>query len=88
MAKSSLGNDLVKVYRIKAKASKMSAKPEMDSEEEKPIEGDLGTILRQAADLADEGAYDEAMGLIDDAQEMCSEMCGPESESGGEEEYD
>lgn len=83
MPKPSIGKDLLKItYRIKPKGMP-SKGSEMESEDtqEKPLEGDLASILRQAADLVDEGAYDEAMGLIDDASEMCGEMCNSE-ESG------
>lgn len=88
--KMSIGKDIVKVYKIKPKKmDKMSTKSMMEDssedENEKPLEGNLSDILRQAADLVDEGAYDEAMGLIDDASEMCGEMCGSESESDMEE---
>lgn len=76
----SIGKDITKIYKIKPKSMGGSNKEmEMEDQQEKPLEGDLATILRQAADLVDEGAYDEAMGLIDDASEMCGEMC---SESG------
>jgi hypothetical protein len=80
MAKSSLGKDLVKVYRIKSKASKMAEEPEM--EEETP-EQDPSAMLREAADMIEEGNVEEAYGIIDEAVEMCKEMHGSD-----EEEYD
>lgn len=83
MAKPSLGKDLIKItYKIKPKGmSKMSEDEEPEDEMENEGEGDLAAKLREAADLVDEGSYDEAMGLIDEASEMCSEYCDSEGES-------
>jgi hypothetical protein len=81
MKKSSLGKDLVKIYRIKGKASKMEEEPEMEMENETEDEQDPGSMLRQAADMIDEGNIEEAYGVIDEAVAMCKEMHG-------EEEYD
>lgn len=82
MDKSSLGKDLVKVYRIKAKASKKEEEPMMEEEDEEG-EQDPSSMLRQAADMIEEGNIEEAYGIIDEAVEMCKEMHGS-----GEEEYD
>lgn len=85
MAKMSLGKDIVKIYKIKpkgmAKSSKEVEEPEMENEEEG---GDPAEMLRQAADMIDEGNISEAYGVIDEAVEMCKEMHG----EGDEEEYD
>ena len=84
MAKMSLGKDIVKIYKIKpkgmSKPSKEVEEPEMEDEED----GDPAEMLRQAADMIDEGNISEAYGVIDDAVEMCKEMHG----EGDEEEYD
>ena len=80
MDKSSLGKDLMKVYRIKGKSSKVEEEPEMGNEEEQ----DPSAMLRQAADMIDEGNIEEAYSVIDEAVEMCKEMHGSDSE----EEYD
>lgn len=82
MKNSSLGKDLVKIYRIKGKASKMEEDPEMENESES--EQDPGSMLRQAADMIDEGNVEEAYDVIHEAVEMCKEMHGSDSE----EEYD
>jgi len=77
-----MGKDMVKVYRIKAKAMDMPEKPEM--EEEDDMEGDPSSMLRQAADMIEGGDIEEAYGIIDEAVAMCKEMHGADSE----EEYD
>lgn len=82
MDKSSLGKDLVKVYRIKSKASKKEDEPMMEEEDEE-TEQDPSSMLREAADMIDEGNVEEAYSIIDEAVEMCKEMHGSD-----EEEYD
>lgn len=80
--KMSIGKDIMKVYKIKPKKSMSS-----DMEEEKPEmeEGsDPAAMLREAADMIDEGNIEDAYGIIDEAVEMCKEMHGSDSE----EEYD
>jgi hypothetical protein len=82
MDKMSIGKDIMKVYKIKPKKSMSS-----DMEEEKPEmeEGsDPAAMLREAADMIDEGNIEDAYGIIDEAVEMCKEMHGSDSE----EEYD
>lgn len=83
--KPSLGKDLVKItYKIKPKGMSMSSgksQPEDEMENDGEQEGALATKLRDAADLVDEGSYEEAMNLIEEASEMCSEHCGSEDES-------
>lgn len=79
MDKPSLAKDMLKItYKIKPKAMRSTAKEEEEPEEDSG--GDLAGKLRQAADLVDEGSYDEAMALIDEASEECGEMCGSEEE--------
>lgn len=82
MDKMSIGKDIMKVYKIKPKKSMSS-----DMEEEKPEmeEGsDPAAMLREAADMIDEGNIEDAYGIIDEAVEMCKEMHGSDSE----EDYD
>jgi|688.fasta_scaffold1736161_2 hypothetical protein len=85
MDKKSLGSDITKIYKIKpkgmSKPSKKVEEPEMEDEEEG---GDPAEMLRQAADMIDEGNISEAYGVIDEAVEVCKEMHG----EGDEEEYD
>lgn len=91
MAKSSIGKDFVKItYKIKPKGMNMgmgkeNGKP-MDSEEEGGSQEELSSKLREAADLVDEGSYEEAMSLIEEASDMCAECCDSEGESEGESE--
>lgn len=88
MEKKSLGKDIMKVYKVKPKKMMAigidikSGKPEMENEEEG---GNPSEMLRQAADMIDEGNVEEAYGIIDEAVEMCKEMHGSEE---SEEEYD
>lgn len=82
MDKMSIGKDIVKVYKIKPKKG-MSVG--MDVEKPEMEEGsDPAAMLREAADMIDEGNIEEAYGVIDEAVEMCKEMHGSDSE----EEYD
>lgn len=81
MDKKSLGKDIVKIYKIKPKKSMKMEEPEMEEKEES---GDPAGMLREAADMIDEGNVAEAYGIIDEAVEMCKEMHG----EGDEEEYD
>lgn len=90
MAKPSIGKDFLKItYKIKPKGmSAGSEKEEPEDEIEDEGGGELSAKLREAADLVDEGSYDEAMDLIEEAHEMCSEYCGSEGESEDESEMD
>lgn len=84
MAKPGIGKDLLKItYRIKPKSSPMKEEEMDDMEETEETEGgDPGSMLREAADMIDEGEVEEAYKIIDEAVAMCKEM------HGGEEEYD
>lgn len=90
MAKPSIGKDFLKItYKIKPKGMSSSSEkeaPEDEMENDGEQEGDLATKLREAADLVDEGSYEEAMNLIEEAQEMCSDYCDSEGESEDESE--
>jgi hypothetical protein len=83
MEKKSLGKDIVKIYKIKPKSMKSMEKPEPEEEMEEQSD-DPAEMLRQAADMIDEGNISEAYGVIDEAVEMCKEMHG----EGDEEDYD
>lgn len=85
MAKSMNGKDSVKIFRIKAKSMKLPEKPMMEEEEdETEMEGDPSGMLREAADMIEEGDIEGAYEIIDQAVELCKEMHGSDSE----EEYD
>lgn len=81
MDKPSLAKDMLKItYKIKPKAMRSTEKEEEEPEEEMGG-GEISSKLREAADLVDEGSYEEAMGLIEEAADMCSEMHGSDEES-------
>lgn len=85
MAKNGIGKDLLKItYRIKPKSVSTPKEEEMDEmeETEETEGGDPGSMLREAADMIDQGDVEEAYKIIDEAVAMCKEM------HGGEEEYD
>ena len=80
MDKPSIAKDMLKItYKIKPKSMRSAEKE--DEEPEEDGGGDLAGKLRQAAELVDEGSYEEAMALIEEASEECGEMCGSEEES-------
>lgn len=81
MDKMSIGKDITKVYKIKPKKSMSS---DMEEKSEMEEGSDPAAMLREAADMIDEGNIEDAYGIIDEAVEMCKEMHG----SDGEEEYD
>lgn len=79
----SIGKDIVKIYKIKPKKSMKMEEEEVEMDEQEES-GDPAQMLRDAADMIDEGNISEAYGVIDEAVEMCKEMHG----EGDEEEYD
>lgn len=87
MEKPSLGKDLLKItYKIKPKGmmSEKEEGPETESESEN--EPSPSEMLRQAADMIEEGNVEEAYDVIDEAVSMCQDMHGGGED--GEEEYD
>jgi hypothetical protein len=80
MEKPSIGKDMLKItYKIKPKSMRED-KMEQPEEESSP-----SSMLRQAADMIEEGNVEEAYDIIDEAVAMCKDMHGEDSM---EEEYD
>jgi hypothetical protein len=81
MEKPSIGKDMLKItYKIKPKSMREEKMEEPEEEESSP-----SSMLRQAADMIDEGNIEEAYDVIDEAVAMCKDM---HSEDSMEEEYD
>lgn len=75
----------MKIYKLKIKAAplpKMEDMEEMEdmaSEEEGGEEGgeyEIGNMLREAAELCDEGDHEESMALVEEALSMMQEKYG------------
>jgi hypothetical protein len=82
MDKPSLGKDFLKItYKIKPKG--MASEKEKEPEAESESESSPSDMLRQAADMIEEGNIQEAYDVIDEAVAMCQDMHG-EGEDEGE----
>ena len=75
----------MKIYKLKIKAAPlpkmedMEETEDMGSEEEDTEEGgdyEVGNMLREAAEMCDEGDHEESMALVEKALSMMQEKYG------------